>query len=270
MNQTEIFNVLESLHVDNTGSAGTQNGNRIYDYIVNQWKQPITEQTLKAAVEKLREAGQLTFKSAARIKFDQACSGWTPDQIDFVVKWMKVNGLDTDGDNAFVNAAGFMNAMSGRTLTTDNLAWCLTYLQGKGVGLEWKPTPSQNQPNRGHKATSPDDYRWMPKEEVNRAHAGKNSHSSNPNFNGQKQREERIAEERRLGNASDAAIQQDHAMTEAYWQRETARAVATGTTHSERARIQQAANQTPGGAANQFKAAKAEANRLRLERERVR
>jgi len=256
--------------VDSTGSVGTQNGNRIYDYIVNQWKQPITEQTLKVAVEKLREANQLTFKSAARIKFDQASSGWTPDQIDFVVNWMKRNGLDTDGDNAFVNAAALMNAMSGRTLTTDNLTWCLQYVQGKGAPLVWKPRPTESTPHRGHNANRPptaEDMRWMPKEEVNRAHVGKINHSSDPRFNGTLESERRLEQERRFGGG-DNSIREDIAMAEKIWQSEIDK--LRGETYRETERIQQAARSAPGSARQRHEAAVKMQQQIRREKELMR
>jgi type IV secretory pathway TrbL component len=114
--------------------------------------------------------------------------------------------------------------------------------------------------------------RFMPKEETNLPGGqGRYNYAADPRFNGAKEREERLAEERRMGmNASDAALAEDIKMAEFYWKSEIAKAVASGTTHSQREQVQKVADQTPGGAAKQAKAAQAEAARLRRARELVR
>jgi hypothetical protein len=106
---------------------------------------------------------------------------------------------------------------------------------------------------------------FMPKSETNLAHAGRPSHSSDPRFNGTLEREQKREAERRAGVA-DSATESAKAM-EVYWQGEIDKLIKTGVTHSERNRLAQVAQQTSGSARQRISAVKAEADRIRRDRE---
>jgi len=230
--------------------------------------------SVRQAIDQMREKALLHWKSQAQMNYEAAIksSGLSQQHLDVLGQWLHSRKLIDAGDEGYSNRVQFINYMRGRDWTYDNLDRGIQYIQGTSkIALNWLPTPSQRSNPRAHAVTSEADYNFNPPGTFNQAYTGRPSHSSNPAYNGRAAREQRLAEERRLGrSASDAALQRDHEMTEAYWQRETAKAVAEGRTHSERAQIAKAANQAPGGAAKQAKAAQAEAARLRRARELVR
>jgi hypothetical protein len=244
------------------------NINELADYTAGSWKVLLNEESLGIAFKNLSEAGRLKLKSAAKLRCEQATQGYTTERQNILADWLKSRHLiSPPTDEGFENAAAMLGAMRGRSFDYHNLDFCLTYLQSKGQKLYWLDRPSQLQ-NRGHIATSPEDYRWMPKSETNTPGPGLVSHSSNPKFNGKAEREAREAERRRFN--PDAKIEEDIALANKLWNEQIAKSVAEGRTHSERARIAQAAQQTPGGPSDRAVAAMREAALIRKEHERGR
>ena len=178
--------------------------------------------------------------------------------------------LTVHGDQGFENKANLLGYLQGREISTFNIQRGAEYLMGRrGVKLHWAARPSQAREQRGHRydANDPNAFRWMPKDEVNRPGGpGLLSHSSNPKFNGQLEREQREAARRRFNHPSDDAA----AAHNYIWKQVIEKAVAEGRTHSERQRIALVAQQTSGGPRLQAEAAKREAALIRQYRERGR
>jgi hypothetical protein len=246
------------------------NVNELADYTAGTWKVLLNEESLGIAFKNLSEAGRLRLKSVARLRYEQSAQGYTTEQQNILADWLKSRHLvnTPGGDETFENSAAILSAMRGRSFDYHNLDFCLTYLQSKGQRLHWEQRPAQGRENRGHRATSPDDYRWMKKSECNTPGPGLVSHGSNPKFNGQTEREAREAERRRFN--PDAKIEADITLAKKIWNEEIAKTVAEGRTHSERARIAQVAQQTPGGPRLQAAAAREEVARIRKDHERGR
>ena len=241
------------------------NANQLEDYMY-RWGVVIDAESLATAFQKLSEAGVLKLRSVAQQKYDAAAQGYTTEQQNTLANWLKSRHLvNTPGaDETLENSAAILNAMRGRSFDYHNLDFCRTYLQSKGQKLYWEQRPAQGRENRGHRATSPEDY----KPSLGNSSSvgpGLVSHSNNPKFNGQAEREAREAERRRFN--PDAQIEADIAFVNKYWNEQIAKAVAEGRTHSERARIAQVAQQTPGGPRLQAAAAQEEAARIRKARE---
>src|SRR5262249_50404893 len=114
---------------------------------------------------------------------------------------------------------------------------------------------------RGHKATSPSDYKFAPREDTNVGLA-RHSHASDPRFNGENERKARIANKLSEPDPMEA---QNYV-----WRQMLDKAIAEGRTHSERNRIAEAAQQCPGGIRLQAGAAEKEAALIRKDRERMR
>ena len=149
--------------------------------------------------------------------------------------------LITEGDEGFENKASVLGYLQGREVSTDNVQRGTEYLMGRGVRLHWSPRPSQNPPqDRGHKATSPSDYRFAPREDTNVGLA-RHSHASDPRFNGEAEREKREAERRRFNRPDDDLM----AAHNYVWMKQ-AQAIQ-GRTHSETQRIQRAVSQAGKG-----------------------
>jgi len=174
--------------------------------------------------------------------------------------------LVTEGDEGFENKTNLLGYLQGREVSAATVQRGTEYLMGTGVRVHWAPRPSQNPPqDRGHKATSPSDFRFAPREDTNVGLA-RHSHSANPRFNGQEEAEKREAERKRF-NKPDEDLMAGHKYV---WKPEIDKAIAEGRTHTERQRIAQVAQQTPGGVRLQAEAAQKEAALIRKDRERMR
>jgi len=189
---------------------------------------PVTKQNVISFVNHPQVKDRLHWKPEARIKYDKATIGYEQRHQDVLDGFLKSFHLvhDPSDDRTYENCAAIFDAMKGREWTTDNLRWVVDYLSGRGKKLHWLERPSQRI-NRGHIANSPDDFRFAPKESTNQHPLSKHSHSSNPRFNGQEDREKM-----RLKSQPPDDPMASHNI---------------GRTHSETERIQKVASQTPGG-----------------------
>jgi len=243
------------------------NANVLEKYMYD-WNVVINAESLQVAFDKLSEAGVLKLRSVPQQKYDVAAQGYTQAHQDVLDAWLKRNHLvhDPTDDRTFENCTAFYSAMRNRDFTPDNLNWCLQYLQGKGQKLHWLDRPTQNPwHDRAHKAVSPQDYRFAPKEDSNNnSLMSRHSHSSDPRFNGENDREKMKLMNKHLPDSSDAAVARMNAM----WLNQ-ARALR-GNIHSETQRIQRVVEQTPGGPRKQYEAGKAEQKRIENERARGR
>jgi len=224
---------------------------------------PATKENIIKFVEHPNVKPKLHWKSSAQMKFEQVAQDFTPQQQKTVMDWLRSRRLvfAPGADETFTNAAEILSAMRGRDFTISNLDYCMNYCLGHGTTLYRSEAPRQNpSQDRGHKAVSSEDYRWAPKETTNTPGPGLVSHSSNPRFNGQNEREKRERMDKHLPGSSDAAVARMNAMWLAQAQ------ALRGNIHSETQRIQAVVAQTPGDGHAAYKAGVAEQKRIERER----
>jgi len=260
---TAIRRFFENPALDSrfTEHNATQLEKYMYD-----WNVVIDAESLQAAFDKLSEAGVLKLRSVPQQKYDVAAQGYTQAQQDILDTWLQRNHLvhDPTDDRTFENCTAFFSAMRGRDFTPDNLNWCRDYLIGKGVKLHFEERPSQRT-TRGHTATSPDDFRFASKSDSNNTSLlSRHSHSNDPRYNGQNDREKMKLMDKHLPDSSDAAVARMNSMWLAQAQ------ALRGNIHSETQRIQAVVAQTPGGGRAAYEAGKAEQKRIENERARGR
>jgi hypothetical protein len=68
------------------GTVGENNAAAIRDYFLDLYKEDINDRTLPLAVERLRKAGRLVFRSAAKAKFDQAIQALRMNSTKFSLR----------------------------------------------------------------------------------------------------------------------------------------------------------------------------------------
>jgi len=217
----------------------------------------------------LSESGSLKLRTPAQQKFDQATKGYTQAHQDILDTFIHLVS-DPNDDRTFENCTAIFNGMRGYDFTHDNLLYIVQYLQGRGgrgTKLHWEQRKDPDAPEyRGHRfdRNDPNAYRFAPKSETNRPSLP--SHSGNKYLNGEAEREKREAERKRF-NKPDEDLMAGHNYV---WRQVMDKAIAEGRTHSERQRIAQVAQQTPGGVRLQAEAAEREAALIRKDRERGR
>jgi hypothetical protein len=253
------------------GDDADGNTNMLLQYF-EQWNPtfPINAATIKQAIDLLTEKNLLKWISPAQLSFEAASRGLSVAQLAVLTSGLSAYTLITEGDEGYENKVAMLGYLQGRSIDHDTIFKGASFLQAKGVKLYWKPAPSQNQPSRGHnasKAPTPQDMVWISKEDANRAHVGKINHSSDPRFNGEKERQEKLAQERRFGGGDDS-IRKDIEIAEKMWQSEIDQ--LRGETHAETERIQAVARQTPGGAMQRHKAAVKEQAKIQREKQLLR
>jgi len=234
---------------------------------MSRWGVVFNDESLAVALQKLSEAGVIKLKTDAQLRYEQVAQDFTPHQQKTVMDWLKSRRLiATPGtDEAFTNAAEILSTMRGRDFTISNLDYCMNYCLRHGTTLYRAENPRQNPwHDRAHKAVSPEDYRFAPKEDTNRGPLSRHSHSSNPAFNGELDRQKREKMNKHLPDSSDAAVSRMNAM----WLSQAQ--ALRGNTHSETARIQAVVAQTPGDGHAAYKAGVAEQKRIERERSRAR
>jgi len=227
---------------------------------------PATKENIIKFVEHRDVKPKLHWKSEAQMKFEQVAQDFTPHQQKTLMDWLKSRRfVSTPGaDETFTNAAAILSAMRGRDFTISNLDYCMNYCLGHGTTLYRAETPSQRT-TRGHTATSPDDFRFAPKSDSNHTSLmSRHSHSNDPRFNGQNDREKLKLMNKHLPDSSDEAVTRMNNM----WLAQ-ARALR-GNIHSETQRVQKIVEQTPGGGRAAYEAGKAEQKRIENERARGR
>jgi hypothetical protein len=236
------------------------NANQLEDYMY-RWGVVIDAESLAVAFQKLSEAGVLKLRSVAQQKYDVAVQGYTQAHQDVLDAWLKRNHLvhDPTDDRTFDNCAEIFKAMKGREFNDSNLSWCRDYLIGKGIKLHFEERPSQRT-SRGHTATSPNDFRWAPKEDSNHGPLSRHSHSNDPRFNGELDRQKM-----RLPGTPESDLMASHNHV---WMMQ-ARALQ-GQNHAETQRVQKIVSSTPGGGRAAYEAGKAEQRRIENERARGR
>ena len=251
------------MYVD--GPKGDQNGKQFMRWFDLNPQEPVTVEKLLWLFEEFKkQSNGIFFKSDAQMKFEKAAAHLAPADLDTLERFLKSNRLWPDDDGAYSNAVQFIGVMGGRSYTNDVLMhWALPYLQGTSrEPLRWKSAGRDPNPKYGQHSGG--DRHFMPRNEVNRPALP--SHSSNPRLNGQLEREQRERDRQRFNQPPDDPM----AAHNWVWAQEIKKAVAEGRTHTERARIAQAAQQTPGGPRLQAEAAQREAALIRQDRERSR
>jgi len=252
----------------------THNAKALLKYLADDWKVIVDEESLRAGFKALSEVGLLKLRSVAQQKYDQALKNGSytqahQDQLDGFLKSVHLVH-DPNDDRTFENCAAIFNAMLGRDFTHDNLMWAVQYLQGRGgrgSKLHWLERKDPDAPEyHGHRfdRNDPNAFRFAPKSDTNNSSLP--SHSGNRYLNGQAEREQREAERRRFNKPDEDPM----AAHNYVWRQVMDKAIAEGRTHSERNRIAQVAQQTPGGVRLQAEAAEREAALVRRDRERAR
>jgi hypothetical protein len=245
------------------------NGELVVQWFESNPAIAVTPASVTQAIESMRD--RLHWKSQNQMEFEATVksSGLSQQHLDVLEQWLHSRKLIDVGDEGYSNRVQFINYMRGRDWTFENLDRGITYLQGNSrTALHWQILPSQNQPSRGHNANrppTPNDMVWISKDEANSPYLGRPNHARNSKFNGELERQQKREAERRVGVA-DSTTESARAV-EFYWQGEINKLIATGVTHSERNRIAQVAQQTPGSARQRHSAVKAEADAIRRSRE---
>src|SRR5262245_23637701 len=139
----------------------THNAKAVLKYLADDWKVIVDEESLRAGLKALSEAGLLKLRTPAQQKFDQASRGYTQAHQDILDRLLQQVHLvsDPNDDRTFENCAAIFNAMRGRDFTHDNLMWAVQYLQGRGgrgTKLHWeqRKDPDAREHRRGHIPTS--------------------------------------------------------------------------------------------------------------------
>jgi hypothetical protein len=221
----------------------------------------VTAASVKTAIDQMREKNLLHWKSQAQMAYESAAQGLSTQQLATLNSGLAACKMIAEGDEGYSNKTAMIGYLRGRQISHDEIYRGAQYLMGKGVQLFWKPMPSQRANPRGHAVTSENDYKWNVPGTFNTTN--RPSHSSNPAFNGERARQQREAE-RRAGIA-DPTTESARAM-EAYWRGEISKLISTGITHSQRGRLAQIAQTTPGSARQRYAAVKAEADAIRRSR----
>jgi len=235
--------------------------NALEDYM-HRWGVVIDDESLAIALQKLSEGGVIKLKSDAQLRWEAVSKGMPQHILDALDAGMRQCRLISEGDEGLENKANLLGYLQGREVTTSNILHGAEYLSGgKGVRVHWQQRPAQNPPStRGHQATSPEDYRWMKKSESNTPGPGLVSHSNNPKFNGQEDREKM-----RLRSQPT-----DDPMASHNWVWMQQAKALVGRTHSETQRVQKIVSQTPGGGRAAYEAGRAEQKRIENEHARGR
>ena len=119
--ELDAFEKFANEHnIELIGIDGENNGAAIGDYFLNLWKEDINAATLPHAVEQLRKAGRLVFKSAAKAKFDQAVQGVTHDQYEKFSAWLRRQRLVTTGDEGYENAENILTWIKEKNAPFDD------------------------------------------------------------------------------------------------------------------------------------------------------
>jgi hypothetical protein len=226
----------------------------------------ITAASIKQAIDLMTEKNLLHWKSQDQVKFEQVSSGLSQRDLQILDSGLTNYNLVTAGDEGYANKVAMIEYLRGRQVSHDEIYRGAQYLMGKGVNLYFKPMPSQSTPHRGVNATRPpssNDMVWISKEDANSAYLGRPNHALDERFNGSKERRERQEQERRLNMPHETF--EDHNAAERLWESQIKQLV--GETHSETARIQAVARQTPGSARQRFSAAKQEQAKIQREKQ---
>ena len=83
------------------GEIGSQNANRLVDYLLNTWNVDVNEQTLTAALDRLRN--QIRFYTPLEFEYKTLAARMTEAQRDLILNFITRRGLKDDGENQLVN-----------------------------------------------------------------------------------------------------------------------------------------------------------------------
>jgi hypothetical protein len=131
--------IFERFCMDNNiftdGPVGQQNVIAIGDYIIDLWKEEITEHTLSVALEKLREAGRITFYTPVQAKYKKIAAEdiERANQLNAWFHSQANTSLLKDGDEGLENQAALLVELRGREIsqkTIQDAAGRLSYRSG--------------------------------------------------------------------------------------------------------------------------------------------
>ncbi len=134
-------------HILNDDSpAAIRNGEHIGGYVGHTWGEDLTEETLKVALEKLRD--RLTFIPAEQVEVVEILSKLDQGQRDIVAAWLaKQHRLETDGPRGFSNVSVIVAWLLNRryAISDQGLTMALGNCQANGRRkLYWKEGPKQD------------------------------------------------------------------------------------------------------------------------------
>jgi hypothetical protein len=151
LTQTEIdaFQKFCNDHriVSDEGEVGLANGTLIGEYLINTWEVDLTPETLKVALEKLRD--RLTFYSEAQAKYKQVAQE-DPERANALLHWLQGPGntsLVKEGEEALQNQSTLLVELRGREITPKNIQDAIGRAAHKR-GLYFTQTPRHVDPRQ--------------------------------------------------------------------------------------------------------------------------
>lgn len=166
----EKFCADQSIVVD--GSVGEQNVLAMGDYLLDTWKVEITEDTLKVALDKLRD--RIAFYTPAQARYRKVAAE-DPARANQLNQWFQSpanTSLVKDGDDGLENQAVLLAELRGRDITPLTVQDAIGRASFK-TGLHFVPSPRPVDP-RQHKD---DGSGFVSKNSDPRYRGGKLNHS---------------------------------------------------------------------------------------------
>lgn len=113
--------------LNDQSADGIRNAESITAYIVDAWREDITDYTLKVALEKLR--GNLVFIPAEQAEVMEILAKLNQAQRDTIASWLqRQHRLETDGVKGFSNVSTLVSWLLNRkfAISAENLTTALT------------------------------------------------------------------------------------------------------------------------------------------------
>jgi hypothetical protein len=198
----------------------------------------VTQESLQVAFEILKKVGELRLITPEKKKFDAAVklAGLNQSHVNTIFNFLRTFHLVHDAsDQGLHNATIVIDGLSGREFNPGSMRFAIEHAQSRGTTLYWEQRDLGTKPRGKHSTDEP--VHFMPKDESNRGYLQGHSHSRDPRFNGQLEREQREA----VKTASQKSTEDVMEGTNAVWRMSATQ--LSGENHTQTKRIQSVVQQ---------------------------
>jgi hypothetical protein len=163
--------------LNDQSADGVRNAESITAYIVDAWKEGITQHTLQVALEKLRDL--IVFIPREQVEVMEILGRLDQGQRDVVARWLShQHRLETEGIHGFSNVSIVVSWLLNRnfTITEQNLTTALTNSMNNGHRkLFFKESPKQDRSigpggKINHALVNKSEEGFMPRSQTNRSY----------------------------------------------------------------------------------------------------
>ena len=147
ISQQEI-QVLQEFFNEHPELDTANNGEKIFQYIVETWQEQVTPYTLGVAVQKLTEARQIEVLSPAAITYFKISRQEDPARVKALSDWFENQQIIVkDDDLGFQNATALLLELRGRDITQRSIQEAVGRV-GHRNGLHYVPVKRRPDPRQ--------------------------------------------------------------------------------------------------------------------------